>query len=264
MVLVVRGLDIGGFVWQFCDTRSDPSKYTVSVDAAGFKTATRKDVIVQVQDRITLNFALEIGSPTEVVNITAESPILSIANSDLGQVIDRHYLDRLPISGRSPMFLADLAPGVISGNTDYTSNDQNKISINGGNGSERGNDISVDGMPNVVPRQTGLVATMPMGDAVEEFKVNTTMFDASQGRSAGGTVAVTTRGGTNNLHGSAYYYLRDPGLNALSWTEKKSYNSMSDANQKQFDNSRNTQNYRIAGGTFGGPIKKDRTFFFAA
>jgi len=84
-----------------------PAKYTVSVDAAGFKTATRKDVIVQVQDRITLNFALEIGSPTEVVNITAESPILSIANSDLGQVIDRHYLDRLPISGRSPCYAAD-------------------------------------------------------------------------------------------------------------------------------------------------------------
>ena len=241
-----------------------PAKYSVTVATQGFKAATRKGVIVQVQDRVTLNFTLEVGAPTQVVSITAESSILSKASSDLGQVIDRHYLERMPITGRSPMFLADLAPGVISGNTDYTSNDQNKISINGGNGSDRGNDISVDGMPNVVPRQTGLVATMPMGDAVEEFKVNTTLFDASQGRSAGGTVSVTTRGGTNNFHGAGYYYRRDPSLNALSWTEKNSYNNMSAENKQKFNDSRDTQKYWIGGGTFGGPIKKDRTFFFLA
>ncbi len=241
-----------------------PARYSISASAPGFKTATRRGVVVQVQDRVTVNFSLEVGIQSEVINITAEIPILSKASADLGQVIDRHYLERLPISGRSPMFLADLAPGVISGNTDYTSNDQNKISINGGNGADRGNDISVDGMPNVVPRQSGLVATMPMGDAVEEFKVNTTMFDASQGRSAGGTIAVTTRGGTNRYSGAGYYYMRDPSLNALSWTETKNYYTMSDANRRKFEDSRNTQSYRIFGGTFGGPIRKDKTFFFVA
>ncbi len=241
-----------------------PTKYTVSVEALGFKSVSRKGIIVSVQDRLKLDFSLEIGAPTEVISITSESPLLSAGSSDLGQVIERHYLDRMPITGRSPMFLADLAPGVISGNTDYTSNDQNKISINGGNGAERGNDISVDGMPNVVPRQSGLVATMPMGDAVEEFKVNTTLFDASQGRTAGGTISVTTRGGTNLFRGAGYYYRRDPGLNAFSWTEKKSYNSMTPADKAKFNDSRDSQRYWILGGTFGGPIRKDRTFFFAA
>ncbi len=240
-----------------------PGRYTVAAGAMGFKTSSRKGVVVQIQDRVTLNFALEVGAPTEVVSVIAQTPLLSKASSDLGQVIDRHYLDRMPITGRSPMFLADLAPGVISGNTDYTSNDQNKISINGGNGAERGNDISVDGVPNVVPRQTGLVATMPMGDAVEEFKVNTTMFDASQGRSAGGTIAVTTRGGTNGFHGAGYYYLRDPSMSALSWTEKNSYNQMSPADKQKFEAARDTQNYWIAGGALGGPIRRDKTFFFA-
>ena len=258
--IVVETNAVGNYVVPFLL----PTKYTISVAADGFKSTTRNGVVVQVQDRVTLNFALEIGVPTETVTITGELPLLSKGSSDLGQVIDRHYLERMPITGRSPMFLADLAPGVVSGNTDYTSNDQNRISINGGNGSDRGNDISVDGMPNVVPRQTGLVATMPMGDAVEEFKVNTTMFDASQGRSTGGTIAVTTRGGTNHYRGSGYYYRREPGLNALSWTEKNSYNSMSAADKQKFDASRESQTYWIGGGTFGGPILKDRTFFFAA
>jgi hypothetical protein len=241
-----------------------PARYTVSVEVAGFKSTTRKGIVVQVQDKVTLNFSLEIGAPTQIVTITSESPMLSTGSSDLGQVIERHYLDRMPITGRSPMFLADLAPGVMAGNTDYTSNDQNRISINGGNGADRGNDISVDGMPNVAPRQSGLVATMPMGDAVEEFKVNTTLFDASQGRSAGGTIAVTTRGGTNQFHGAGYHYRRDPALNALSWTEKNSYNGMGAADRQKFDDSRDSQTYWILGGTFGGPIRKDRTFFFAA
>src|SRR6266545_3736786 len=114
-----------------------------------------------------------------------------------------------------------MAPGVVTGSGGVTSNAQNDISINGGNGRNRGNDVTVDGIPNISARQRGLAVTVPMADAVQEFKINTTMFDASLGRSNGGTISLTTRGGTNEYHDADYYYTRNRTLNANSWTNNR-------------------------------------------
>jgi len=233
-----------------------PGRYTVSVSLPGFKTIVRNGIVVQVQDKIVLDFVLEVGGVTESVTVTSETPLLRIADANLGQVVNRHFLERLPISGQSPLMLADMAPGVVAGGGGTTSNAQNDILIGGGNGNNRGNDVTVDGIPNVAPRQRGLAVTIPMGDALEEFKVATTMFDASNGRSNGGVLALSTRSGTNEYHGSAYSYFRNRALDANSWTNNR------------LGLVKPPVNYHLWGGTVGGPVRfphyngRDRTFFF--
>ncbi|HEY2934169.1 MAG TPA: carboxypeptidase-like regulatory domain-containing protein [Acidobacteriota bacterium] len=233
-----------------------PGRYTVTVELPGFKKAVRSGVVVQVQDKVTLDFALQVGEASESVTVSSESPLLQTANADLGQVVTRDFLERLPITGQSPLNLADMAAGVVAGGGGYTSNSQNDITINGGNGANRGNDVTVDGVPNVSARQNGMAVTIPMADAVQEFKVSTTMFDASQGRSNGGALAFTTRGGTNHLHGAGYYYTRNRRLDANSWTNNRLGLPKPDTK------------FNMEGGVVGGPVVlpfyngRDRTFFF--
>jgi Carboxypeptidase regulatory-like domain/TonB dependent receptor-like, beta-barrel len=233
-----------------------PATYTVAVAAEGFKAATQKGVVVQVQDKINLRFKLEVGAQAETIEVVARTPLLQQSNADLGQVVSRVFLDRLPTVGLSPLSLADMAPGVVAASASYISTDSYRTAINGGSGASGGNggnDITVDGIPNLTARRYGLSVTMPMSDAVEEFKVTTTMFDASLGRSNAGAMSVTTRSGSNRLTGSAYYYARDAGLNANSWTNNR-------AGLPRPSGAK----YHVAGATLGGPIKKDRTFFFVA
>ena len=233
-----------------------PATYTVEVSAAGFKVASQKGVQVQIQDKINLRFKLEVGAQAESVEVVARTPMLQQDNADLGQVVSRVFLDRMPAIGLSPLSQADMAPGVVAASAGYISTDSYRTSINGGaggSGGNGGNEITVDGIPNVTARRYGLSVTMPMSDAVEEFKVTTTMFDASLGRSNAGAMSVTTRSGNNQVSGSGYYYARDPSLNANSWQNNK-------AGIPRPSNS----SYNLAGATFGGPIQKDKTFFFAA
>jgi hypothetical protein len=233
-----------------------PGTYTVSVEAQGFRPAVRQNITVQVNDRLTLDFTMELGATTEAVTVVGDSPLLQTASADLGQVVDRHFIDRLPMSGRNAVNLIDLAPGVIGGGGDYTSNAQNDITINGGSGGNRGNEMTVDGIPNVNPRQNGLFVTVPVADAVQEFKVNTTMFDAANGRSNAGSLSFSTRQGTNNYHGSVHDFYRNRALNANSWTNNRSGLDKPPVSYNQW------------GGTFSGPVRlpkydgRNKTFFF--
>ena len=233
-----------------------PATYTVEVSSEGFKVTSQKGVLVQVQDKVNLRFKMEVGVQEETVEVVARTPMLQRDNADLGQVVSRVFLERMPTIGLSPLSMADMAPGVVAASASYISTDSYRTAINGGSGASGGNggnDITVDGIPNLTARRYGLSVTMPMSDAVEEFKVTTTMFDASLGRSNAGAMSVTTRSGNNKLNGSAYYYLREPSLNANSWTNNK-------AGLPRPSGAK----YHLAGGTLGGPIQKDRTFFFVA
>jgi len=233
-----------------------PARYTVSTDMPGFKKSVRKGIVVQVRDKLVIDFAIEIGEVTDSVTVAADTPLLRVGDANLGQVVDRHFLDKMPLAGLSPLGLADMSPGVIGGGGGVTSNTQNDLSIGGGGGQDRGNDVTVDGVPNVAPRQRGLAVTIPMADAVQEFRVQTTLFDASNGRSNGGVLAVSTRGGTNQIHGTAYGFLRNRALDANSWTNNK------------LGLGKPPIHYNAWGGTVGGPIVlpfydgRDKTFFF--
>ena len=186
-----------------------PAKYTVRVEAPGFKAAMRPGIVVQINDRVTLDFSLELGATSDTITVTADTPMFQIATADMGQVVERDMIERLPMNSMNAMNLADMAPGVLAGSGNQVQNGQNDIAINGGSGRERGNDITIDGIPNVAPRFNGLAVTVPSSDAIQEFKVATTMFDAQNGRSNGGVISFTTRGGTNNFHGSGYYFFYD-------------------------------------------------------
>jgi hypothetical protein len=236
-----------------------PGTYRVVVTSAGFKKWVREGVIVQINARMAIDATLEIGAVSDAVTVTAESPLLQTSDADLGQVVNRDFLDNLPISGRSVLDLADMAPGVRAAGGGFpgvTGNDQAKMAINGGNGTERGADLSVDGVAALAPRQAGLAVGIPMADAVQQFKVNTTMFDASQGRSNGGAVSLTTKSGTNDYHGTAYYYTQRSALNANSWTNNRA------------GIAKPALNLYAAGVTVGGPVRlpkydgHNRTFFF--
>ncbi|MFB3904504.1 MAG: carboxypeptidase regulatory-like domain-containing protein [Acidobacteriota bacterium] len=233
-----------------------PGSYTISTDIPGFKKSVRKGIVVQVRDKLVIDFQIEVGEVTETVTVAAATPLLRVGDANLGQVVDRHFLDKLPLAGLSPLGLADMSPGVVGGGGGVTSNSQNDIAIGGGGGQDRGNDVTVDGIPNVAPRQRGLAVTIPMVDAVQEFRVQTTLFDASNGRSNGGVLAVSTRGGTNQFRGTAYGFLRNRALDANSWTNNK------------LGLEKPPIHYNAWGGTIGGPVRlplyngQDRTFFF--
>ena len=158
-----------------------------------------------------------MGSIGEVVTVRAESHMMQTASADLGQVADRAFMDdALLIS--SVLQLANMAPGVLAtgslGFGGTMGSNQNEIAVNGGNGTQKGNDVTIDGSPALAPRQSGLAVGIPMTDAVQEFKIVTTMFDASLGRSNGGALSITTKSGTNDFHGSAFYYTQNEALNA--------------------------------------------------
>jgi hypothetical protein len=226
-----------------------PGTYQMRIEKQGFSTQVRDGILLQTQDRLTVDFTLQLGGVSETVKVTADSPILQTTSADFGQVVSNAFVNRLPVVGLSPLSLADMAPGVVP-----TSPDSNTgsiaaavIQINGSAGN--GNQIAVDGAPVEVPRQAGTSFIIPMAEMVEELKVVTTLFDAAQGRTTGGSMFVSTRSGGNQFRGSAYYHIRDERFNANSWTNN------------YFGNPRGQVNFVTMGGIIGGPIRKNRTFF---
>ncbi|MBI3695026.1 MAG: carboxypeptidase regulatory-like domain-containing protein, partial [Acidobacteria bacterium] len=199
-----------------------PGNYAVTVEHPGFRNIERPSVHVSINSQVTLDFALELGAAAETVTIRSAPPLLTTVGADLGQVVDNAYVGAISVSlTRNVINLTRLAPGVTGDTGTYSSNAQSNFSISGG-GSTRGrNEFLVDGIPNTIPQGGGLIVFVPSVDSVEEVKVHTTMFDAAYGHSNGGAVNITTRGGTNQLHGALYDFKRWRALNANSWTNKR-------------------------------------------
>jgi hypothetical protein len=235
-----------------------PGNYSVTAEHAGFKTASRKDIRVGTGVQVTIDFSLEVGVTTETVNVSGEAPMIETSDSDLGLVMNHNYVANVAVSiYRNAMNFARLAPGVTGQPAGtYTSDNQQQISISGGGATQGSNEVILDGVPDTVPLSSGSVVYVPSVDAVEEVKVNTTMFDASYGHSNGGAVTIVTRGGTNQIHGSAYLFKRWAALNANSWSNDR------------FGVPKPGLNYHQWGYFFSGPVYipkvyngKNRTFF---
>lgn len=198
--------------------------YQISVTAAGMKTAVRAGVELRVGDRIQLDIALEVGQVSETVTINSGAQLLETATASRGQVIDEAKVRDLPLLGRNPFLLAALASGVqitpSQGSISFRPFDNggmDQISINGGR--QRSNEFLIDGQPNTGTENGGIGALsfVPSPDAVQEFKVQSNTYDAQYGRTGGGTINVSLKGGTNQLHGSLYHYFRNDVLNANSF-----------------------------------------------
>ena len=227
-----------------------PGTYYTEYELTGFKKNVRHGITVDVNQVVTLNMILQLGEAKEIVDVTSEAPLVDTTTTQLGAVVNNRSVNELPLNERDTYQFLQLQPGVqsqlgSSGSTFYGSDAAGSVSVNGGRG--RANNFSVNG-GDANDQFVNLPTVQPSPDAIDEFRVITNTFDAEYGRNSGAVVNVITKSGTNSLHGNVYEYFRNKVLNAQGFfnTVKPQFN------QNQF------------GGTLGGPIKKDRTFFFTS
>ncbi len=230
-----------------------PGSYDVSASQDGFVSQRRQGLRLAVQQIARLDFQLELGSVTETVEVNAQAVLLDSESSTVGQVITSRQISELPLLGRNPYALAMLAPGVRpAGGVNNLPIDQiSTVSfmINGQRASA--NEFLLDGAPNSAPSQNQpVVNTNP--DAILEFKVETNNFSAEYGRAAGGIFNVVTKSGTNQFHWGVYEFLRNEKLNANDYFANRAGSQRPPFKFNQF------------GGTFGGPVIKNRTFVFGS
>jgi hypothetical protein len=231
--------------------------YTLSFDMTGFKTNVGKGITVELNQIVTFNSTLQIGETKEVVEVSSEAPLVDTTSTQLGAVMDNRQVQNLPLNSRDTYQLLQLQPGVMStvGSSNtlvYGSDSPGAVSVNGGRG--RSNNFSVNG-GDANDLFANLPTVQPSPDSIQEFRVLTNTFDAEYGRNSGSVVNVVTKSGTNDLHGSLYEFFRNKVLNANDYCLTAAEGLPCDKpqfNQNQF------------GGTFGGPIVKSRTFFFAS
>ena len=224
--------------------------YTLNFELTGFKKDVHKGIALDVNQVITLNMTMQLGAAQEVVDVTSEAPLVDTTSTQLGAVVNNRSVNELPLNARDTYQFLQLQPGVqsqlgSSGGTFYGSDDAGAVSVNGGRG--RANNFSVNG-GDANDQFANLPTIQPTPDAIDEFRVISNTFDAEYGRNSGAVVNVITKSGTNQWHGDVYEYFRNTVLNAQGF-----FNTVKpQENQNQF------------GGTFGGPILKDRTFFFVS
>ena len=245
-----------------------PGQYQLTVHKPGFKQVDFLGLIVNVQDHIEQNFRLRVGSVAESVTVEASAATINTTDATVSTVVDRQFAENLPLNGRSFQTLIELTPGVVlTANNGF---DTGQFSVNGQRAAS--NYWTVDGVSanigiGVNPAGyagNGLGGTLgsfgALGgtnslvsvDAMQEFRVQTSSYAAEFGRTPGGQIAIVTRSGTSRFHGSAYDYFRNDALDANNWFNTSVVPALPKAQERQND----------FGGTFSGPIFKDKTFFF--
>jgi hypothetical protein len=221
-----------------------PGPYTLTVSKAGFKTVTQSDVLLVVDQKLRLDFVLAPGSTNENVTVTGEAPLLQTQTVETGDVIQSRQILDLPLNGRNFLQLARLTPGVIGGAGGNSSN----LAVNGQR--EFANSIMIDGVETTSNRNNDN-SLSPSVDAVEQFKVVTSAYSAEFGRAAGAVVSIQTKSGSNGYHGSVYEFFRPNNTAALPYS----------FGGTDLPSALKHHNFGV---TIGGPIKKDKLFFFAS
>jgi hypothetical protein len=228
-----------------------PGTYSVKVTAEGFESALRDNVVVHLQDRISLEFTLKVGSVNQEVVVTGGEPLLQTQTADVGNVIDAQRVNDLPLNGRRYADLALLEPGVQKY---YAANNPapDRFSVNGN--IELQNNFLLNGIDNNSwsenLQEFSVQVVQPPPDAIQEFRVQTRTYSSEFGNSAGAVINATIKSGTNEYHGNLFEYMRNKVLDANSWINNTNKQPRGHFTQNQF------------GGTFGGPVIKDKTFFF--
>jgi hypothetical protein len=239
-------------------TQLAPGNYRIEVEAAGFSKSVEENVTVNVLQRTTINPTLKVGAVTEIVNVTAENqPLVETTKTDVSGVVDQRRLENLPVNGRSFASLAILIPGAtLAPSFDPTKARVGTFSIGGSSG--RNLNITVDGGDNKDNAVGGILQNFSM-EGIQEFALSTQRFSAANGRSGGALLSVISKSGTNNFHGSLFGFFRDDKLNANAPALLAKANNQifapGDAVKPPFSRQQ-------FGGSIGGPIKKDKAFFF--
>ena len=238
-----------------------PGEFTLTVTKPGFSQATREHVVLQVNTPATLNIQLEVGTTGQTVNVTAETSLVSTSDASVGNAFTERQIHQLPLDTRNVVQLLSLQPGVTStGEVMGARRDQNNITLDGvdvndnensGIGGPHTDGQGSNGNLSSNSEVSGFNSVLPIPlDSVQEFRVTVAGQGADEGRSSGGQVVLVTKSGTNALHGSAYEYNRNTITAANSWFNNRSGVGITPLNRNQF------------GASLGGPVKKDRIFYF--
>jgi len=242
-----------------------PGPYLIQVSKIGFKTIIKPDVVIHVQDALSINFNLPLGAISETVTIEGGAPLVNTESGSVSTVIDRQFVENLPMNGRSFNTLLQLTPGVVIAPSN--SNAPGQYSIAGQR--TEANNFTVDGVSANFGVQPGITAggasglgqaqafsglggtsSLVSSDDLQEFRIETSSFAPEFGRQPGGQVMLTTRSGTNDWHGGAFEYFRNTVMDANDWFANSAGLPRAEERHNDF------------GGFLGGPIWKGRTFFF--
>ena len=238
-------------VGRYVVTGLPPGRYSLTVEAAGFNRFTRTAFELLVQQQATIDVQMRVGDVTTSIEVAGTAPLLNTTIANLGQVIENRYILQLPNIARNTMSLTYLTPGVVGAGGRRGDNNTNFVA----NGSRNStSDVLLDGVTVVTVEQNSGITDLkysPSIDAVQEFKMQTNFFAAEYGQTGGAVVNMVTKSGTNEFHGTGYYFLRHSDLNANNWFSNRA--------------GRNRPFYRRdqIGGVLGGPVVKNKTFFFA-
>jgi Carboxypeptidase regulatory-like domain/TonB dependent receptor len=229
-------------------------KYSVSAEATGFQTETRQNIVLDVQQNQRLDFQLHVGSVAQTAEVISQAPLLETENASLGEVVSAQQVEEFPLNGRRYTDLAELTAGVAKvtegpvngGNTPTNGNAGGSFAVNGTRGDQ--NDFILDGIDNV-SNDNADIAILSSVDAIAEFKIQTSNYSPEFGRGGGAVINASTKSGTNNFHGEVWEFLRNQAFDASQYgfgstLPKAPYK------QNQF------------GVALGGPIKRDKAFFF--
>ena len=243
-----------------------PGPYRIQVSKSGFKTIVKPDIVINVQDAISLNFTLPVGAAVETVTVQGGNPLIDTESSTVSTVVDRHFAENLPMNGRSFQTLIQLTPGVVV--TPSNAFDPGQFSVNGqrtdanywmvdGVSANIGVGLTNIGSAGVAVGGTvgsfsaqGGTNSIASVDALQEFRVQTSSYAPEFGRTPGAQVSIVTRSGTNQFHGTAFDYFRNDILDANDWFASHAGLKKPEERQNDF------------GGTVGGPLRRDRAFFF--
>jgi hypothetical protein len=230
----------------------DPGSYSLSVQATGFAPATRNGAVVRITQTTAVEIQLTVAGTRESVSVVAE-PIVVQDNNTEGRVIGDTQVNQLPLPTRNYTQLLALSPGAISSLPNNAELGRGDADINVNGQRSTSNNVIIDGTQVNSPGTNSTPnLTVPPPDAIDQFIVQTSMYDASQGRNSGGNVAVVTKSGTNRFHGNLFEYFRNDALNANDFFLNETGRPRPELKRNQF------------GFTLGGPIIHDRTFFFVA
>ncbi len=232
--------DLGNFLFG----QLPPGRYDVTAEKTGFGTAVRQNITVRVNDQLQLDFSLKVGAITENVQVSAEMPLLKTEDNVIGKVMEERAIKQLPLSGRNAFSLTLLTPGAQQATVSNGTGGDTQPRLSGGR--SRTGEFLLDGTSVTDPRR-GDTVVAPNLDAIQEFDVQTNGIPAEFGRLTGGIVTAALKSGTNQFHGNVFEFYRGSSLAARNF----------------FSSSVPKQVYNQFGGILGGPIKRDRTFFFA-
>src|SRR5262245_7794754 len=232
-----------------------PGAFKVEIERQGFKKYSRDGVRLATGERVRVNAELAVGNVNETVEVTTQAPLLQTESADVSQAFEANKIAELPLNARNFQKRLTLIPGLLPSNSQVSIFDNPQgtqfMQLNGQNNSA--NTFQIDGVDNNEPR-LGLVNQIPPAEAIQQFSVSTSNYDAEFGKAVGAVINVTTRPGSNEFHGSLYEFHNNSFFKARNFfnltRNAKGDIPVPNAIKNQF------------GGTFGGPIIKNRTFFF--